>query len=77
MDDQTVKKSELVIDALKYANDNDLDISKRENVVKILEVLDPERKQDVDEFMKLLLSGEAFMDKTARDKEPEKTDLPN
>lgn len=77
MNDQVVEKSELVIDALRYANDHNLDISNRDNVVKILKVLDPDHKQDVDEFMELLLSGEAFMDKTARDKEPKKTDLPN
>lgn len=77
MDDQKVKKSELVIDALTYAHEHNLDINKREDVEKILEVLDPEHKEDMNEFSELLKDSEAFMDMTAKEKEPEKTDLPN
>ena len=77
MKDPIVEKSELVIDALTYAQDHSLDINNRDDVAKILEALDPEHKEDVDEFMELLKNAEAAMDILAKKKDSEKTNLPN
>ncbi len=54
--DPAVEKTELVVDALAYANTNNLDIKNKEDVGKILQALDPEHssQEDVEEFMKLL-----------------------
>lgn len=54
--DPAVEKSELVVDALAYANTNNLDIKNKEDVTKILQVLDPEHssEEDVEKFMGLL-----------------------
>ena len=77
MKDPVVEKSELVIDALKYAQDHNLDINNQDDVAKILEVLDPEHTEDIDEFMELLKNAEVAMDILAKKKDPEKTNLPN
>jgi len=77
MNDPVVQKSELVIDALQYAHDHKLDINNKVDVQKILEVLDPEHKEDVDAFMKILKTSDTFMGMDARKKESDKTDLPN
>ena len=77
MNDPVVQKSELVIDALQYAHDHKLDINSKVDVQKILEVLDPEHKEDIDTFMEILKTSDTFMGMDAREKEPEKTDLPN
>ncbi len=45
MNDTVAKKSELVIDALQYAHDHNLDINNISDVQKILDVLDPEHKK--------------------------------
>lgn len=74
MNDTAVKKSELVIDALQYAHDHKLDINNKHDVRKILEVLDPVHKENVDEFMELLKTSDTFLEMTAKDK---KTRLPN
>lgn len=77
MKDPNVEKFELAIDALEYAKEHNLDINNRDDVEKILEVLDPEHTEDVDEFVELLKNSEAFMKITAKEKEPKKTNLPN
>ena len=77
MNDPVVEKSELMIDALKYAHDNNLDINNKDDVEKILEVVDPEHKENIDEFMELLKNADVAMDITAREKTEEKTDLSN
>jgi len=64
----TAKKSELVIDALQYAHDHDLDINKVDDVQKILDVLDPDHKEDVAEFVELLKTSETFMNMKASEK---------
>ena len=51
MKNPIVEKSELVIDALQYAHDHDLDINNNNDVRKILEVLDPTHKENVDDFL--------------------------
>ena len=76
MNDPVVQKSELVIDALQYAHDNNLDINSKEDVQKILDVLDPEHKQNIDEFVELLKTSDAFMGMKARDLKSE-DNLPN
>ena len=77
MNDTVVNKSELVIDALQYAHDHKLDINNKDDVRKILEVLDPEHKENIDAFVELLQNADTFMDMTARERETKKTDLPN
>ena len=76
MNDTVTKKSELVIDALQYAHDHDLDINNIDNVKKILEVLDPEQKENVAEFAELLATSDTFMGMKARDLKTEDK-LPN
>lgn len=74
--DDTAKKSELVVDALQYAHDHDLDINKVDDVQKILDVLDPDHKEDVAKFVELLKTSDTFMGMKARES-AKKTDLPN
>lgn len=73
--DPVTEKSELVIDALQYAHTNNLDINNKDDVKKILEALNAD--EDIEEFMSLLQNADVFMDLKAKEKEPEKTDLPN
>lgn len=63
--DPTIKKTELVIEALSYAHANNLDINNEADVKKILEALDPEHssEEDVEEFMKLLKAGNTLIEK--------------
>lgn len=77
MKDPVVEKSELVIDALQYAQDHNLDINNKDDVKKILEALDPEHAENVEEFIELLKNADTFMDMTAKEKEAKKTDLAN
>ncbi|MDO8270043.1 MAG: hypothetical protein Q7T54_05250 [Candidatus Levybacteria bacterium] len=77
MKDPVVQKSELIIDALQYAHDHELDVHNKDDVQKILDVLDPEHKQDIDEFAELLKTSDVFMGMKAREKESQKTNLPN
>jgi len=67
MNDKVVQKSELVIDALQYAHDHNLDINNKDEVQKILDVLDPEHKEDVAEFAEILKTSDTFMGMKARD----------
>lgn len=76
-DNQVQEKSELAIDALQYAHDHNLDINKREDVEKILESVDPEGKENIDEFIKLLKNADAAMDVIAKQNGPKKEDLAN
>lgn len=76
MNDTVTKKSELVIDALQYAHDHNLDIDNIDDVKKILEVLDPEHKENVAEFAELLTTSDTFMGMKARDLKAEDK-LPN
>ena len=78
MDDNHVKeKSELVVDAIQYAHDHNLDINKKEDVISILDALNPNHTENIDEFAELLKNADAFMEMTAKDKEPKKENLPN
>ena len=76
MKDPVVQKLELVIDALQYAHDHNLDINKLEDVQKILDVLDPDHKEKVAEFVELLKTSDTFMGMKARDLKS-KGKLPN
>lgn len=67
MNDPVVQKSELVIDALQFAHDHNLDINNKDDVQKILDVLDPEHKEDVAEFAELLKTSDTFMGMKSRD----------
>lgn len=74
--DPVAEKTELVIDALQYAHSNGLNINDKNDVKKILEALNA-GDEDIDEFMNLLQNTDAFMEMKGKEKEPEKTDLPN
>ncbi len=75
--DPAVEKTELVINALHYAQVHNLDINNIDDVKKILEALNVEN-ENVEEFMKLLQNAETLMDMQAAKKEEEnKSDLPN
>jgi len=67
MNDTITQKSELVIDALQYAHDHNLDINDISDVQKILDVLDPEHKENVAAFAELLKTSDTFMGMKARD----------
>ena len=67
MNDTATKKSELVIDALQYAHDHNLDISNIGDVQKILDALDPDHKENITEFIELLKTSDTFMGMKARD----------
>ena len=77
MKDPVVQKSELVIDALQYSHDHNLDINSKDDIQKILNVLDPEHKEDVDSFIEILKTSDAFMGMDAREKESNAPQLPN
>ena len=68
MNDTVAQKSELVIDALQYAHDHNLDIHNISDVQKILDVLDPDHKENVAEFAELLKTSDTFMGMKAREK---------
>ena len=67
MNDTVAKKSELVIDALQYAHDHNLDINNVGDVQKILDVLDPDQNENASEFAELLKTSDTFMGMKARD----------
>lgn len=77
--DKAIKKTELVIKALDYAQKHKFDINDRSHVKKILEVFDPNHtnSEDVEEFMKLLQNADTFMEMTAKKKQSEEIKLPN
>jgi hypothetical protein len=77
MNDTVAQKSELVIDALQYAHDHNLDINNISDVQKILDVLDPDHKENVAEFAELLKTSDTFMGMKAREKELKSPGLPN
>lgn len=77
MKDPVVKKSEMVIDALQYAHDHKLDINNMSDVQKILDVLDPEHKENVAEFAELLKTSDTFMGMKANEIEDKNDKLPN
>lgn len=76
MNDSVTKKSELVIDALQYAHDHNLDINNIDDVKKILDALDPAHKENETEFAQLLKTSETFMGMKARDLKSD-DNLPN
>ncbi len=61
--DQVIKKTELVIDALSYAHKNELDINNEADVKEILKAVDPENANETDilEFMGLLQATNNLM----------------
>lgn len=77
MNDNVLKKSELVIDALQYAHDHNLDINNKDEVKIILDAIDPEHNENVDEFMELLKTSDVYMGMKARENEDKKSNLPN
>lgn len=77
MNDTVVNKSELMIDALQYAHDHKLDIHNKDDVRKILEVLDPEHKENIDKFAELLKTSDVFMGMKAKEIKAKEPQLPN
>ncbi len=66
--DQVIKKTELVIDALSYAHKNQLDINNEDDVKVILKAVDPEQADNTDvvEFMGLLKAANTLMKEDAK-----------
>jgi DNA-binding transcriptional regulator/RsmH inhibitor MraZ len=63
--DPTIAKTEQVINALSYAHEHNLDIQNKDDVKKILEVIDSEHssEEDAEAFMKLLQAANALIEK--------------
>ena len=63
--DPITEKSELVMEALRYAHDHNLDIKSKEDVKKVLQVLnsEPIGEVDVDQFMVMLQSAKDLIQK--------------
>ena len=63
--DPTIEKTEQVINVLSYAHEHNLDIQNKDNVKKILEVIDPEHssEEDMETFMQLLQEVNALIEK--------------
>lgn len=63
--DPAIKKTEQVIDALSYAHEHNLDIQNKDDVNKILEVIDPEHssEEEAEAFMKLLQEVNVLIEK--------------
>lgn len=63
--DQTIKMTELVIEALNYANSNNLDITSESDIEKILSAIDPNSSfvSDTQEFMRLMKAANALIEK--------------
>lgn len=74
--DPVTEKTELIIDALAYAHEHNLDINDRDDVKKVLEGVNASN-EDIDVFMNLLQNADVFMEMKAKEKESGKTDLPN
>ena len=68
--DQAVEKTALIIKALQYARDNNLNIYMKEDVRNILQHFDPEHISDAEteEFMMLLHATYSHMKNAAIDK---------
>ena len=77
MSDIPLKQSEVILDALQYAHDHDLDIHIKEDVEKILTAIDPNHIQNIDEFTQQLSSADDFLDLIARESKDNKVELPN
>ena len=63
--DPTIEKTEQVLDALSYAHEHNLDIQNKDDVKKILEVIDQEHssEENAEAFMKLLQAANALIEK--------------
>ncbi len=63
--DPAIEKTELVINALSYAHEHNLNIQNKDDVKKILEVIDPEHSSEVEAeaFMKLLQAANDLIEK--------------
>ena len=63
--DPTIAKTEQVINALSYAHEHNLDIQNKDDVKKILEVIDQEHssEENAEAFMKLLQAANALIEK--------------
>ena len=65
---EAIKKTKLVIDALDYAHTHNLDIHAEEDAQKLLDAIDPEHsfQDDVQEFMKLIQAANVFIEKDVK-----------
>ena len=63
--DPAIEKTELVINALSYAHEHNLNIQNKDDVKKILEVIDPDHssEEEVEAFMKLLQAANSLIEK--------------
>jgi hypothetical protein len=62
--DPTTEKTGQVINALSYAHEHNLDIQNKDDVKRILEVIDPEHssEEEAEAFMKLLQAANALIE---------------
>ena len=61
MDMPREDKSDLYMKALDYAKEHDLDITNAQDVYKILEEVDPDHKEDINDFMYQLKNAQMFL----------------
>lgn len=62
-------KSELYLNALDYAKENNLDINNIEDIKKILEALDPNQKEELNDFQYQLKNATFFLTLTSANKD--------
>ncbi len=63
--DPAIEKTEQVINALSYAHEHNLNIRNKDDVKKILKVINFEHsgEEDAEEFMKLLQAANSLIEK--------------
>lgn len=63
--DKTAEKlADIVLDVYRYALDNDMDFTSKENIQKILDVLKPENPSDIN--IDVLIQGLVSFDRMAK-----------
>lgn len=77
--DQAVKKTELIIKALSFAQDNKLDVNNLEDVKKIIQGIDPQNQENLapEEFQLLLKDSDTFLEMTATEDKSQTEKMPN
>lgn len=77
--DQAVKKTELIIKALSFAQDNKLDVNNLEDVKKIIQGIDPQNQENLapEEFQLLLKDSDTFLEMTVAEDKSQKEKMPN
>lgn len=78
MSNTAEEKTNLVLKVLRYAKEHDLDVSKKDQVQKILAIIDSERSVvDMEQFMGLLRDTDTLMEMISKKHEIKKTKSSN